>query len=101
MPNTFERRDSMQQLLGFLPMVAVLVLFYVMIFIPEKKRKKQYNDMLSSLKVNDEIMSKGGIMGRVINIQDDYIILETGPERARIKLAKMGIGQVVANETEK
>lgn len=91
----------MQQLLGFLPMVAVLVLFYVMIFIPEKKRKKQYNDMLSSLKVNDEIMSKGGIMGRVINIQDDYIILETGPERARIKLAKMGIGQVVANETEK
>lgn len=91
----------MQQLLGFLPMVAVLVLFYVMIFIPEKKRKKQYNDMVSSLKVNDEIMSKGGIMGRVINIQDDYIILETGPERARIKLAKMGIGQVVANETEK
>ncbi len=91
----------MQQLLGFLPMVAVLVLFYVMIFIPEKKRKKQYNDMLSSLKVNDEIMSKGGIMGKVINIQDDYIILETGPERARIKLAKMGIGQVVTNETEK
>jgi preprotein translocase subunit YajC len=91
----------MQQLLGFLPMVAVLVLFYVMIFIPEKKRKKQYNDMLSSLKVNDEIMSKGGIMGRVINIQDDYIIVETGPERARIKLAKMGIGQVMANETEK
>lgn len=91
----------MQQLFGFLPMVAVLAMFYFMIFIPEKKRKKQYNDMLSSLKVNDEIMSKGGIMGRVINIQDDYIIVETGPERARIKLAKMGIGQVMANETEK
>ncbi|MEG0773212.1 preprotein translocase subunit YajC [Clostridium sp.] len=91
----------MQQIMAFLPMIVVLALFYVMIFIPEKKRKKQYSDMISSLKVNDEIMSKGGLMGRIINIHEDYIILETGPERARIKLAKMGIGQLVNNETEK
>lgn len=91
----------MQQIMAFLPMLVVLALFYVMIFIPEKKRKKQYSDMISSLKVNDEIMSKGGIMGRIINIQDDYIILESGPDRARIKLAKMGIGQLVTNDTEK
>lgn len=91
----------MQQVMAFLPMILVLVLFYLMIFIPEKKRKKQYGDMLTSLKVNDEIMSKGGIMGRIINIQDEYIILETGPERARIKLAKNGISQVVNNEVQK
>jgi len=91
----------MQQVMAFLPMILVLVLFYLMIFIPEKKRKKQYGDMLTSLKVNDEIMSKGGIMGRIINIQDEYVILETGPERARIKLAKNGISQVVNNETQK
>jgi preprotein translocase subunit YajC len=91
----------MQQVMAFLPMILVLVLFYLMIFIPEKKRKKQYGDMLTSLKVNDEIMSKGGIMGRIINIQDEYVILETGPERARIKLAKNGISQVVNNEVQK
>jgi preprotein translocase subunit YajC len=91
----------MEQIMAFLPMLVVLALFYVMIFIPEKKRKKQYGDMISALKVNDEIMSKGGIMGRIINIQEDYIILETGTERARIKLAKTGIGQLLNNETEK
>ncbi|MPN22326.1 hypothetical protein SDC9_169709 [bioreactor metagenome] len=91
----------MQQIMAFAPMIIVLGLFYLMIFVPEKKRKKQYNDMLSSLKVNDEVVSKGGIMGKIINIQEDYIILETGPDRARIKLAKMGIGQVTTNETEK
>ncbi|EQB86866.1 preprotein translocase subunit YajC [Clostridium punense] len=91
----------MQQIIAFLPMVAILAMFYFMIFVPEKKRKKQYNDMLESLKVNDEVVSKGGIMGKIINIQEDYIILETGPDRARIKLAKMGIGQVTTNETEK
>ncbi|WP_017414651.1 MULTISPECIES: preprotein translocase subunit YajC [Clostridium] len=91
----------MNQIMAFAPMIIVLGLFYLMIFVPEKKRKKQYNDMLSSLKVNDEVVSKGGIMGKIINIQEDYIILETGPDRARIKLAKMGIGQVTTNETEK
>ena len=49
----------MQQLAAFIPMILVFVLFYFMIFVPEKKRKKQYNDMISSLAVNDEIMTKG------------------------------------------
>ncbi len=73
-----------------------------MIFMPEKKRKKQYNDMLNSLAINDEIMTKGGIMGRIINIQEEYIILESGPDRARIKMSKLGIASVTksANEPE-
>lgn len=84
----------MGNLLQFLPMIFVLVLFYLMIFLPEKKRKKQYNGMLEALKVNDEIMTKGGIMGRLVNIQDDYVILESGPDRARIKMSKLGIASV-------
>lgn len=92
----------MQNLMAFLPMVLVLVLFYFMIFMPEKKRKKQYNGMLNSLAINDEIMTKGGIMGRIINIQEEYIILESGPDRARIKMSKLGIASVTkaANEPE-
>ncbi|MFR1707680.1 MAG: preprotein translocase subunit YajC [Clostridium sp.] len=92
----------MQNLMAFIPMILVFVLFYFMIFMPEKKRKKQYNDMLNSLAVNDEIMTKGGIMGRVINIQEEYIILESGPDRARIKMNKLGIASVTksANEPE-
>ena len=92
----------MQNLMAFIPMVLVFVLFYFMIFMPEKKRKKQYNDMLTSLAVNDEIMTKGGIMGRIINIQEEYIILESGPDRARIKMSKQGIASVTksANEPE-
>ncbi len=85
----------MQQIMAFAPMLLVFVLFYLMIFLPEKKRKKKYNDMLSSLAVNDEIMTKGGIMGRIINIQEDYIILESGPDRARIKMSKAGIANVI------
>lgn len=98
----------MEQILAFLPMILVFVLFYFMIIVPDKKRKKQYNSMLDALKVNDEVMTKGGIMGRLVNIQDDYVILESGPDRARIKMSKLGVAsvtkstdQAAADKTEK
>lgn len=90
----------MQQLTAFIPMILVFVLFYFMIFVPEKKRKKQYNDMITSLAVNDEIMTKGGIMGRIINLQDEFFILESGPDRARLKMSKLSIASVTKRANE-
>lgn len=77
-----------------LPMLFMLGIFYLIVFLPESRRKKKYNSMLNSVKVNDEIVTRGGIMGKIVNIQDDYIIVQTGPDRARIKLAKSSISNV-------
>jgi len=85
----------MAQLANLWPIILMLAVFYLVVFIPENKRKKKYAALLNNLKVNDELMTKGGIMGKIINIQDDYIILESGPDRTRIKLAKSGIGTVI------
>ena len=85
----------MGQLASLLPLILMLGVFYLVIFIPENKRKKKYAALLSNLKVNDEIMTKGGIMGKIINVQEDHIILESGPDRARIKLSKNGISTVL------
>ncbi|WP_142412940.1 preprotein translocase subunit YajC [Hathewaya massiliensis] len=85
---------------SFLPLIIAFGLFYAIVFIPENKRKKKYEQMLRDLKVNDDILSKGGIMGRVISIEDEYIILETGPNRARIKLHKNGISSVLFSREE-
>lgn len=81
-------------------MIAVIALFYLMIFIPEGRRKKKYNAMISSLKVNDEIITKGGIIGRIVNVQDDFVIVQTGPDKARIKLNKNGVGNVLNLKVE-
>jgi len=83
------------QIVSLLPIILMLVVFYLVVFIPENKRKKRYAALLNNLKVNDEVMTKGGIMGKIINIHDEYIILESGPDRTRIKLGKSGIGTVV------
>lgn len=96
-----ERGDNMQNfLVTWFPFILVIVVFYLMILLPENKRKKKYNEMLTSLKLNDEILTKGGILGKIVNLKDDYVILESGPDRARIKLDKNGISQVLTSKTE-
>lgn len=87
-----------QGLAGFLPFVVVIAMFYLMIFLPEKKRKKNYSSMIQSLNVNDEIITKGGVIGRIVNLQDDFVILETGPDRIRIKFDKNGILNVISGD---
>lgn len=91
----------MEQLIQFSPIILMLGLFYLVVFIPENKRKKKYAALLNNLKVNDEIMTKGGIIGKIINVQEDHIILESGPDRARIKLSKNGISTIInSNSTD-
>lgn len=77
------------------PFILMLGLFYAIIFVPENRRKKKYAAMLNGLKVNDELVTKGGIIGRVVNIQDDFVIVQTGPDKMRIKLNKNGIANVL------
>jgi preprotein translocase subunit YajC len=87
----------MPEILGTaLPLIVMLGLFYIIVFIPENKRKKKYNAMLESLKVNDEVLTRGGIMGKITSIQEDHVLVQTGPDRARLKISKNGIASVVA-----
>lgn len=79
---------------------AMALMLYLIVYLPEKKRKKNYQSLLDSLKVNDEIMTKGGILGKIVNLQDDYVILQSGPENTRIKLSKNGIGVITKKAEE-
>ncbi|NLP29271.1 MAG: preprotein translocase subunit YajC [Clostridia bacterium] len=87
----------MNETAGFImSIVIMLAMFYLLVFIPENRRKKKYNAMLNSLKLNDEIMTKGGIIGKITSIKEDCILLQTGPDRARIKMSKNGISHVMS-----
>ena len=90
----------MNQIVQFLPFIIVIVVFYLMVFVPENKRKKKYSQMLGDLKLNDEIMTKGGIIGKVVNIQDSFIIIQSGPDKSRFKLDKNGIANVIKSSTD-
>lgn len=78
--------------------VVFFVIMYALMIVPDKKRRKKYDQMLNDLKVNDEVMTRGGIIGKVIKIEDDNIILESGPDRVRFKMSKRSISTVNTKE---
>lgn len=80
--------------------VIVMVVFYALLIIPERKRKKRYQEMIDELKVNDEVMTRGGIFGKITKIKDDYIVLESGPDKVRLKMAKESISTKIDKTEE-
>ena len=84
----------MPQLLAtLLLLVAMFAIMYFLLILPEKKRTKKYNTMLSELKVNDEVLTRGGIIGKIITIDEDQMVIQSGPDRVRFRVTKNSIAQ--------
>ena len=81
---------------SILMLVAMLAIFYFLLIRPENKRKKEAENMRSSVKTGDKITTIGGIIGTVVNVKDEKIVIETGADQVRIELAKWAIS---TNET--
>lgn len=77
-------------------LVIMLAIFYFMLIRPENKRKKEAEEMRSSVKTGDKITTIGGIVGTVVNVKEDKIVIETSADQVRIELAKWAIS---TNET--
>ncbi len=71
--------------------VAMIAIFYFMLIRPENKRKKEAEDLRSSIKEGDEITTIGGITGTVVNIKDDKFVIETGADQVRIEFHKWAL----------
>lgn len=74
-----------------LSMVVLLAVFYFFMIRPEKKRKKQVEEMRAALAPGEKIVTIGGIMGNIVSIGEDNITFETGEDRVRIQVAKWAI----------
>ena len=77
-------------------MVAMFAIFYFMLIRPENKRKKEAEQMRSSVRKGDKITTIGGIVGTVVDVKENNIVMETSADQVRIELAKWAIS---SNET--
>lgn len=80
-------------LLSFIPMIGVLVLLYFIMIRPEKKRQKKMKEMLDNLQVADEVVTVGGIIGRVLSVKEDTVLIETGSDRTRLRVLRSSIAE--------
>lgn len=79
---------------------AIFVLFYFMLIRPQNKRAKEHRDLLGKLKKGDEIITTGGILAKVINIDDQYIKVSLA-EGVEISLQKGAVSTVLPKGTIK
>ena len=75
-------------------LVAMLAIFYFILIRPENKRKKQAQEMRDSLKKGDTITSIGGIVGRIVAVNENTIIIETSEDRVRMELTRWAVSTV-------
>ena len=77
-------------------MLAMLAIFYFMLIRPENKRKKEAEQMRSSVRKGDKITTIGGIVGTVVDVKENNIVIETSADQVRVEFAKWAIS---SNET--
>lgn len=84
--------------MGFL--VLLFAVFYFIAIRPQRKRQKEHTAMLGSLQKGDEVVTNSGILGKVIRLEDDYVLLQVAPN-VELKFQKMAVHAVLPKGTLK
>ena len=81
-----------------LPLLLIPVL-YLMVFRPQQKRQKQWQEMLASIKTGDRVTTAGGIRGIILSIKDDAIVVRVAPDNIKLEVAKSAIASVTTQDS--
>ena len=76
-----------------LPFVLVIGIFYVLVFLPQRKRQKQMQEMVSTLKTGDKVVTTSGIIGTITSIKDNSLMLRTGQVNIEVQRASVAAMQ--------
>ena len=75
-------------------LVAMVAIFYFLLYRPQKKQDKAQNEMRNSLSIGDEITTIGGIIGKIVSIKEETLVLETTKEKTKIRILRSAVRTV-------
>ncbi|BAU72739.1 preprotein translocase subunit YajC [Metapseudomonas furukawaii] len=81
-------------------LIGFLVIFYLMIWRPQAKRAKEHKNLLSGLQKGDEVVTSGGIAGKVTKVADDFVVIEVS-DNVELKFQKGAIAATLPKGTLK
>jgi len=85
----------MKGLATFGPLVLLIVIMYFLLIRPQKKREKETNSMRNNLHVGDEVITIGGLKGKIVKTKDDSIVIQVGADKLKFEMMKWSISKVV------
>jgi len=81
-------------------LVGFLVIFYLMIWRPQAKRAKEHKSLIGNLQKGDEVVTSGGIAGKVTKVSDDFVVIEVS-DTVELKIQKVAIAATLPKGTLK
>ena|SRR5579872_743132 len=82
----------------FIILLPIFAIFYLLLILPNQRRQKKWQKMLSELKTGDKVVTNGGIHGTIIALRDNYIHLRVPPDNLRLEITRASIATVTTSE---
>ena len=86
--------------MSFVPLILIFVIFYFFLIRPQMKRAKEHKKMIEALAKNDEVVTSGGLLGRITSLSEGFVVVEIA-EGVQVKVQKSSVTQVVPKGTYK
>ncbi|PYS05146.1 MAG: preprotein translocase subunit YajC [Acidobacteria bacterium] len=86
-------------IVSFLPLILILGIFYLIVFLPARRRQKKLQMMIDNLKAGDKVITSGGIYGTIVGFKDDRIQLRIA-ENVKIELSRNAVTALQGSEQE-
>jgi len=88
--------------LGGLPLLLLMfVAMYFLLIAPNQRKQKQWQQMLSNLKIGDKVTTNGGMRGTIMSVKDDVLVIKTAPDNVKFEIVKSAIAAVTTDEEPK
>ncbi|MGD8569416.1 MAG: preprotein translocase subunit YajC [Gammaproteobacteria bacterium] len=87
-------------LMGFIPLILIFVLFYFLLIRPQAKRAKEHKQMVEALAKGDEVVTNGGLLGRVNDVGESFLTVEIA-EGTEVKVQRNAVASLVPKGTFK
>jgi preprotein translocase subunit YajC len=87
-------------LMSFLPLIIIFIIFYFLLIRPQMKRAKEHRKLVAELAVGDEVVTNGGLLGRITKVGESFLTVEVA-DNLQIKLQRHAVASVVPKGTIK
>lgn len=88
-----------QQLAALMPLILLIVIMYFLLIRPQKKREKSVQAMRNAVKVGDEVITIGGICGKIVKTKDETLTIQVGADKTKFEIMRWAISKVVTDES--
>ncbi|WP_227016784.1 preprotein translocase subunit YajC [Sinanaerobacter chloroacetimidivorans] len=87
-----------QNIATLMPLILLIFIMYFLLIRPQKKREKAVNAMRNAIKVGDEVITIGGICGKIVKTKDETLTIQVGADKTKFEVMRWAISKVVNEE---